>query len=126
DEGPCVDAWSRMSLEEDDVAVMVFSLAFEEMIEPDLVERGGRCVGRDVSPDAILRLVRFDHHRERVPPHETLDAAFDLPAAWKRRVIGRGNRVDIRSVGGEDWLDAPAVCVIAEFTEQAADARGAA
>ena len=82
-----VDARRRVSLEIDDVAVVVVALALEEVIEPDFVERGGRGVRRDVTADAVLELVGLDDHRQRVPADQALDAALDLAAARKRRLI---------------------------------------
>ena len=84
-----VDAGRRVSLEVDDVAVVVVALALEEVVEADFVERGGRCEGRDVTADAVFGLVGLDHHRQRVPADEALDAALDLAAAWERRLILR-------------------------------------
>ena len=109
-----VDARRRVSLEVDDVAVVIVALALEEVIEPDFVERGGRRVGRDVTADAVLELVGLDDHRQRVPSDQALDAALDLAAARERRLIGGGNRVDVGRVGRERLRDAVAAGVIAQ------------
>ena len=84
-----VDARRRVSLEVDDVAVVIVALALEEVVEPDFVERGRRRERRDVTADAVLGLVRLDHHRQRVPADQALDAALDLAAAGERRLLVR-------------------------------------
>jgi hypothetical protein len=114
-----------VALEVDDVAVVVVALAFEEMIEADFVEGGCGCVGGDVAADAVFELVRLDDHRQRIPANQTLDAPFDLATAWERRLLRRGDGVDVGRVRGE-WLgDAAATRVIAELAKQAPDSCGA-
>ena len=56
-------------------------LAAEEVVERDLVKRGGRGKRRDVSADAGALLVRADDHHHRVPADDALDAAFQLAVA---------------------------------------------
>ena len=126
EERPGVDARCRVSLEIDDVAVVVVALALEEVVEPHLIERGRRCEGRDVTADPVFRLVRLDDHRERVPPDQALDAPFDFTTAWKRRLIGWRDGVDVGGIGGEGLGDAAALGVIAELAKQAADSSGPA
>ena len=121
-----VDARRRVALEVDDVAVVVVALALEEVVEPDFVERGRRRVGRDVAADALFELVGLDHHRQRVPAHEALDAALDLAAAWKRGLFCRGNGVDVGGVGGEGLLDAVPPRVVGQLAKQVADSGRAA
>ena len=86
-----VDARRRVSLEVDDVAVVIVALALEEVVEPHFVERGGRGERRDVTADAVFELVGLDDHREGVPADEALDAALDLAAARERRLLCRGD-----------------------------------
>ncbi len=112
DERTRVDARRRVSLEEDDVAVVVVALPLEEVVEADFVERGGRRESRDVPTDPLVDLVRLDDHRQRVPAHEALDPALDFAAAGKRRLLGGRNGVDVGSVGGEGLLDAVAARMI--------------
>ena len=116
-----VDAGRRVTLEVDDVAVVVVALALEEVIQPDLVERRRRRIGRNVAADALFQLVRLDHHRQRVPAHQALDAALDFAAAGKRRLLGRGDGVDVGGVGGERWLDAAATGMILEERQEPGD-----
>ena len=115
-----------MSLEVNDVAVVAIALAAEEVIETDFVQRGGGGERGDVAADALLDLVGLDHHRQRVPAHEALDAALDLAAAGKRRLLAGGNGVDVRGVRREGLSNAVAAGVIAELAKEAADSRGTA
>ena len=82
-----IDAGRGVALEVDDVAVVVVALALEEVVEADFVERRGRRVRRDVAADPLFELVGLDHHRQRVPADEALDAALDFAAARERRLF---------------------------------------
>src|SRR5688572_23871548 len=126
DEGAGINAGSGMALEIDDVAVVAIALAAEEVVEPDLVQRGGGGERRNVAADAFLELVRLDDHRQRVPADEALDAALDLAATGKRRLLAGGDGIDVRGVRREGLLDVVASGVIAEFAKEAADSCGAA
>jgi len=55
-----------VSLEEDDVAVVIVALALEEVVEADFVEPWRPTHTSNMSANAVVRLVRLDHHRERV------------------------------------------------------------
>ena len=116
----------RVPLEVDDVAVVVVALALEEMVEPHFVQRGGRRERRDVAADALFQLVGLHHHRQRIPPHQTLDAAFDLAAAGEGRLFWSGDGVDVGSVRGERLLDAFTAGVVAQLSKQLTDSNRAA
>ena len=94
------------------------------MIEADLVERGRRRERRNVAADAGLVLVCAQHHRDRVPPNQALDAPFDFLAAGKRHFLVGRQRVDVRRVGAERQPDAATAGVLAELLQQLARARG--
>jgi hypothetical protein len=79
-----------------------------------------------VTANAFFRFVRLDDHRQRVPSHQTLDPAFDLAAARKRRLLGGWDAVDVRGVGGEGLPDALLAGVMRKVAEQAADPRRSA
>jgi hypothetical protein len=123
DERPRVDAGRGVALEVNDVAVVAVALALEEVVEADLVERRRRREGRDVAADAVFELVGLHHHCERVPAHQALDAALDLAAPGKRRLLRRGDGVDVRGIGRKGLPDTVAPGVIAELAEQPADTR---
>ena len=49
-----------------------------------------------MSANAFLKLIGADHHGERVPAHQALDAALHFLTAGKRRLLHRRNSVLIR------------------------------
>src|SRR5688572_4117707 len=110
-----------MPLKINDVAVVMVALALEEVVEPDFIQRGRRCIGRNMTANPVVELVGPDHHRERVPPNEALDAALNLSTARKRWLFRNGDGVDIRGVRREGELDAATPGVVLEKSEQAAD-----
>ena len=92
-----------MALDEHLVAAARVRFAPEEVVEPDLVERGRRRVGRDMAADAHPRALRAVHHDGRVPPDPGPVAAFDVLVAGEPGlqlggdgvdVVGRGQRRD--------------------------------
>ena len=122
EERPRVDPRRGVALVVHDVRVAAGVLAAEEMIEADLVERRRRRVGRDVAADAVRLAVRANDHRERVPPHEALDAALDLTVAGVRHFLGRRNRIDVGRRGRERLFDAGLARSRAQRIEQPHDA----
>jgi hypothetical protein len=97
---------------------VVFTLPLEEVVEPDLVQRRRRRERRDVTANALFELVGLDHHRERVPTRQALDASLDLAAAGKRRLLVRRNRVDVRRVRAERLPHAVQAGVILQVAEK--------
>jgi hypothetical protein len=90
-----VDARRGMPLEEDHVAVVTLALAFEEVVEADLIERRRRRKRRDMSPDAVAHLVGADHHRQGIPPYKALDPPLERLVAGKRGLLRRRDRIDV-------------------------------
>ena len=87
-----VDARRGMTLDEHLIAVAAVALAAEEVVEADLVERGGGRVGREVSAEAVEAVVGAVDHDDRVPADERADAAFDvLVAREPRLLLGAGS-----------------------------------
>ena len=80
----------------------------------------------NVAADTFLNLVGLHHHGQRIPAHEALDAALDLTAAGKRRLLLCGDGIDVRGVRREGLSNPVAPGVIAELAKEAADSRGAA
>ena len=119
-----IDARGGVTLEVDDVAVERIALALEEVVEADLIERGGRRKGGNVSADAVFGLVGLDHHRQRVPSHQALDPPLDFAAAWERRLLGWWDGVDVGRVGRERQLHAALPRVVAQLPQEAAHADG--
>lgn len=94
-EGAGVDARGRVSLEEDLVAAPAVVLAAEEVVEADVVQRGGGGEGGDVTADTDPGpLGAGDHHRG-VPAGRVEDLALDLLVAGEERLVLRGDRVDV-------------------------------
>src|ERR1700722_1821652 len=65
-----VNAGGGVTLEIDDVAIAVFCLRAEEMIEGDFVESCGRSKRGDVPANTFLNFVGADHNSQRVPAHQ--------------------------------------------------------
>ena len=99
--GPRVDAGRGVALDEEKVAFVAAVPVAEEVVEPHLVERRGRRVGGDVPAYGGVGPVGPDHHGERVPAHDVLDAPFQVAVAGIGFLQFDGERVDVRRVGGE-------------------------
>ena len=110
-----------VALEENHVAFVAVA-ATEEVVEGDLVEGGGRGVGRDVAADAVFVAVAAHDHGHGVPADQALDAALDLAAARVGHLLVGVDGVDVGGVGGERQLDAARLGMSAQFAEEPADA----
>ncbi len=95
EERPGVDAGGGVALDVDLVAAARVVLAAEEVVEADLVERGGRLVRRDVPADLEALAVGRRHHDGGVPAQERTDPALGLLVTWEPRLALRRNRVDV-------------------------------
>jgi len=89
-----------VALEEHHIAAVRVVLPPEEMIEPDLVEIGGRGVGRNVSADPALVAVGADDHGHGVPAKDALHPSLDFPVTGKSWLDVAGDGVQVRRVGG--------------------------
>ena len=110
-----------MTLKVNDVAFVIFIFSAEEVVEPDLVQGGGRSVGRDVSADAALFTVGAHNHGERVPTHETSNSAFNFAVTRIDRLPVSGNGIDVWSVGGEWDLNPRFLSVTMQFGQESVD-----
>ena len=90
-----------MSLVINYVAVAILSLGAQEVIEGNFIERSCRSESRDVTADSLLKLVGSDHHGQRIPAHQALDATLHFLTAGKRGLLPDGNRILVRSSCGE-------------------------
>src|SRR6185312_5879590 len=81
EERTCVDARRGVTLDEHLVAEPAVTLAAEEVVEADFVQRRRRRVRRGVAAEAVEAMVRAVDHRERVPTDEGADAALDVLVA---------------------------------------------
>jgi hypothetical protein len=94
--GAGVDARCRVPLEVHVVAAAGRVLAAEEVVEPDLVQRGRAGERRQVAADAVGVLVGLDDHHRRVPTDEGADAALDVLVAGEPRFELARDGVDVR------------------------------
>jgi hypothetical protein len=88
-----------VALEENHVSGVPGAFGPEEMVEAHLIKGGAGGKGGDVATDARMLAVGSHHHGHGVPADDALDAAFDLPAAWKGRLAGYRYGIDIGRVG---------------------------
>ena len=94
-EGPRVDAGSRVALEEHLVTGLAVVLAVEEVVEPHLVQAGRGGVGGDVAADPQPRPVGPGHHHRGVPPDVGPDPPLDVLVAGEPGLALGRDRVDV-------------------------------
>src|SRR5438270_6620241 len=91
-----VNSRSSVSLEVHDIAIAVFRLRSQEMVERHLIQRGRRCIGRDMTANAAFYPVRADHHRHSIPAHQALDTSFHFLTSRKWGLLTDRNGVLVR------------------------------
>src|ERR1700733_14998863 len=91
-----INSRGGMALKINNVAVTVFGLGAEEVIEGDFGERGGGGEGRNMSTDTFLDLIGADDHSQRVPANQALNTPFHFLTAGKRSLVLRRNGVLVR------------------------------
>ncbi|PQM48084.1 hypothetical protein C1Y40_01720 [Mycobacterium talmoniae] len=101
--GPGVDAGGGVALDEHLVAAAGMRFAAEEVVEPDLIQRRRRRVGRDVAAHAHPGALRAVHHDGRVPADPGPVPSFDVLVAGEPRFQLGGDGVDV--VGGRQRRD---------------------
>ncbi len=97
DIGAGIDAGRRVTLEVHLVARRAVVLAPEEMVEADLVERGGARKGREVASDTGIAHVRPCDHDGRVPAYVAANPALEVLVAGEPRLRASRDRVDVRA-----------------------------
>ncbi len=118
EEGAGVDAGRGVALEVDLVGAVGVVRTAEEVVEADFVEVGRRGEGGDVAADGAVFLVSLDDHGHGVPADEALEAAFHLAVAGEERLLGGGDGVDIRRVGGKGDVDAADIGLVFELRHE--------
>ncbi len=71
------------------------------MIEADFKQRRGGSVRGNVAADAVVHAVGANHHGQRVPANQALDAALDFLIAGEHGLLFQGNGIDVGSIRGE-------------------------
>ena len=112
-----VEAGGRVSLVEHLVPGTIV-LAPEEVVEADLVEAGGRSVGRDVAAEPREAVIRARDHRHGVPPDQPADLQLQALVTGKLRLVVRRDRVDVRASGQSRELDVAALGVVEKLAEK--------
>ncbi len=109
DECSRVDPGRGVSLEVDLVAGPAVGLSPEEVVEPDLVQRGRARVRGEVAADALAAMIGARHHDGGVPPDHRSDPPLHVLVAGEPGLRVAGNRVDVRGRhgGGESHLLRP-------------------
>ncbi len=96
EERPRVDAGRRVALDVDQVAAVVLVRRAPEVVEADLVERGGGLERRDVAAELRRLLVGLQHRRQRVPADQRADAPLDRLVGRQLGAVLDADRVDVR------------------------------
>src|ERR1700728_2166527 len=91
-----INSRGGMALKINNVAVTVFGLGAEEVIEGDFVQRGGGGEGRNMSADTFLDLIGAHDHGQGVPADKALNTPFHFLTAGKRSLVLRRNGVLVR------------------------------
>src|SRR5882672_6671160 len=79
--GTRINAWTRVSLDEEHIARMVVRGRSPEVIEAHFVERRGGCIARQVAAVLSAGAVRQHHHGDRIPADVSLDATLESAIA---------------------------------------------
>ncbi len=75
------------------------------MIEAHFVQRGARGKGADMPTDTIVFLVATRDHGHRIPANNALDPPFKLAIARIGWLFVGWNRIDVRRVDFERYVD---------------------
>src|SRR5205807_471638 len=104
--GAGVHSRRGVALEIDNVAIAIFRLGAEEMVERNLIQRGGGRERGDMAANAFLNLICADYHGQRIPAHQALDPALHLLASGERGLLSGGNGVLVRGGRSKRQIDA--------------------
>ena len=104
--GPGVHSGRGVALEINNIAIAIFRLRAEEMVERNLIQRGGGRERGDMAANAFLNLICADYHGQRIPAHQALDPALHLLASGERGLLSGGNGVLVRGGRSKRQIDA--------------------
>ena len=112
-----------VALEVDLVAVAAVALAPEEVVEADLVQRGGGGVGGKVTAEPVELVVRAVDHDHRVPADECADPSLDVLVAGEPGLLLARNGVDVVGLHHGRHAHALLTCAFHEPGKQVVRAR---
>ncbi|VEA48652.1 Uncharacterised protein [Salmonella enterica subsp. arizonae] len=84
-----------MALEVHQVAAILFVARTEEMVETDIIDRGGRLEGRHVAAQLKIFFRRAQHGHDGVPADSRTNTTFQLQIARVFRFVFNGNSVNV-------------------------------
>ena len=92
-----------MSLIVDQITLILFVGAFEEIIEPNVVQ--GSCGGkrRNVTAYTAVPLISPHNHSQRIPAHNASDLPLHKHTTWHAFFIDRRDCIAVRSDYRGDW-----------------------
>lgn len=91
---PAVDAWRGMALDVNQITGELLGTPAKEVIETNIVKHCRRRIGSNVATDTGM-LAGTQHHGQRVPADEGIDALFNLQIARIRLLAVEGNGIDV-------------------------------
>src|ERR1700761_1722683 len=99
--GTGINSWRGMALKINQIACLIADGAPKEVVEAYLEERGERGKGRHMSADIFVVLISTSDHRQGVISNQAFDTLFKCAIAGKGHLLGRRDRVDVRSIVSE-------------------------
>src|SRR5688500_87680 len=98
DVSSCVHAGRGVSLVVNEIAGLIAVGGVEEVVLTYLYQGRQGGIGRDVSADIFVVLVRSNNHRESVPANVVFDGSLNLAVSGVRKFFIDGNGVDVGGV----------------------------
>ncbi len=87
-----------MTLKVHQVSRLITVRGMEKMIQAYLDQSGQRRVRRNVPANSWVVLVGTNHHGQRIPANETLEAALQRTVTRIRNLLLGGNGIDVRRI----------------------------
>ena len=86
-----------MTLEINNVTLLLFVFCSEEMVESHLEKRSHRSIRGNMSPYTAFFPVSPHHHGHRIPANDIVYSAFDFPLTRIRGLLVRGYCINVWS-----------------------------
>ena len=125
-EGASIDAGRTVALHEDHVAGVLVGRAAPEVVKAHFIERGRGGIAGQVTAVFGRHLVGLRDHGHSVPAHVRLKALFDGTVTRIRRLLSRGNRVDVGRLRLVRQIGTGAARMVDESLEQEVGTVGSA